>query len=117
VSGELRRLIGEDYDPMRTAYDAAKGKRGTEGYDEAGYVDSVLADIQEKLAALKGAVEPEAEGAVEAAENAVEKAAAISGQTETPAPGDTADMEVGDWGEEELEAEYDKERKRGKQFF
>ena len=66
-------LYGEDYDLPSDMYDKMKETEGygSEEFDEDGYVDGILLDIQSKidaLEALKNKVEDEAADATEAAE-------------------------------------------------
>ena len=121
ILGDLRKTIGDEYNPVRVAFDEVKGLRGTEGFDEGSYVDTMLEQIVQKLNSLKAAIPEEAKPAVEAAINAVENAAEVKEVSGEPKdPGEPAgdpegaedglDDDLGDeWAKADLEAEYKKD--------
>jgi len=123
ILGDLRKLCGEEYNPVKTAFAEVKGLRGTEGFEEGAYVDKMLADTAAKLNALKATVPEEVKPAVEAAVNAIENAAEVKGAVEQKAPeapqesggeeGESRDIDLGDeWGEADLEAEFKNDKSR-----
>ncbi len=78
----LKIINGEDYDPVRNAYEYIQSVSETEGFDEDATVDKILADTVTRLNEIKGMIPEAAVPAVEAAEEAIQEAAIINDSEE-----------------------------------
>jgi len=103
--GMMDKLEGGD--AFRAIYEKSKGFIGDEGYEEDAYVDSILAKVVEMIESLKAVVPPEAQPALEKAEEAIQEAAVANDAAENlpdeavEAAADPPD----EWSEEALEKE------------
>jgi hypothetical protein len=89
-------LFTDGFDPVRAAYEKAqKLSGGKEAFNEDEFVDETIAEAVERLEKIKALVSPEAVPAVEAAEEALQEAAAANDQAEA------AEGEITDPGNEQ----------------
>lgn len=99
----LGKLEGED--AFRKIYDESKNLSSTEGYDEETYIGEILAGLVETINSLKAIVPPEAQEALEEAEEAIVDAAIETQETEIIEETEIDDLAPDEWSEEELEKE------------
>ena len=107
-------------DTFRAVYDKSKDLMGSmEDYDEDAYVGAVLADIVEVINGLKSVVPPEAQEALEEAQEAVVEASieAQGPAAASPAAAEPAESEGDAWPEEEMMKDLEKERSEGREMY
>ena len=118
--GIMDKLEGED--AFRKLYNSTNDLSGSEGFDEEAYVSEVLANTIETINSLKAVVPPEAQAALEVAEEAIAEAAVeaqepvVEEVIKEPVVEEEAEIEDSapdDWSEAELE----KEKMEGRRMF
>jgi len=106
--GVMDKLEGRD--SFRALYDRANELDQEEGYNEDSYISDVLASVIETIDGLKAVAPPEAQEALDEAQEAVAEAAI---EAQEPEEAEIKDPALDDWSEEALE----KEKLEGRQMF
>ena len=113
--GLMDKLEGGD--AFRVIYDKTKDLSGTDGYEEDAYIESVLANVIEMIESLKAVTPPEAQPALEEAQEAIVEAS-IEAQTEEKPADQEIIEEKGDAAPDEwTEDDLAKEKLEGHRLF